>query len=57
VFVPEALHAPLIQALAVIQGSQHVPETQQLAQYITGPQGQAVLQRYGFFAPPQERQP
>lgn len=52
--VPEELHTPLVQALAVIQGSKHEAQARQLAHYITGSQGQAILQRYGFLPPPQE---
>jgi molybdate transport system substrate-binding protein len=51
VLVPEELHQPLDQALAVIRGTRHEPEARQLAAYLTGPQGRSILQKYGFMLP------
>ncbi|GIX49638.1 MAG: molybdate ABC transporter substrate-binding protein [Candidatus Tectimicrobiota bacterium] len=49
--VPEHLHRPILQVLAIPKAARHVPQAQRLAAFITGPQGQAVLRRYGFGIP------
>ena len=51
--VPEALHTPIDQALGVVAGGPRQAEARDFAAFITGPQGQAVLQEYGFM-PPEE---
>jgi molybdate transport system substrate-binding protein len=51
VLIPAALHRPIVQALAVINGTTHEREARLLADFITGPLGKAVLDKYGF-APP-----
>ena len=49
--LPEDLHGPIIQALAVIKGTRHAAPARQFAAFITGPQGRPILQRYGFTLP------
>ena len=49
--VPESLHKPLDQALAVIKGSQNEKQARAFASFITGPQGRAILAKYGFTFP------
>ncbi|MGQ4809823.1 Molybdate-binding protein ModA [Candidatus Entotheonellaceae bacterium PAL068K] len=49
--IPEALHRPIIQALAVIRGTQHESSARQFAAFIIGPQGRPIMQRYGFTLP------
>ena len=51
VLVPAELHKPIIQTLAVIKGTTHEREARKFADFVTGPQGQEVLRKYGF-APP-----
>jgi molybdate transport system substrate-binding protein len=52
--IPENLHQPLSQALAVIKKSQHVEETRRFATYINSPQGREVMRKYGFILPGEE---
>ena len=52
--VPEALHRPLVQALAVIKSTRYDAQARQFAAYINGPQGRSMLQRYGFLPPTEE---
>jgi molybdate transport system substrate-binding protein len=51
--VPEDLHSPIDQALGVVADSPRQAMARDFAAFITGPQGQAVLQDYGFM-PPEE---
>ena len=51
--VPEDLHTPIDQALGVVADSQRQSQARDFAAFITGPQGQAILQEYGF-VPPEE---
>lgn len=54
VLIPDTLHQPLVQALAVIQGTRYEQPARQLATWLTGPQGQEVLRKYGFDLPGSE---
>jgi molybdate transport system substrate-binding protein len=49
--VPEDLHAPLDQALGVVADSPRQAGARDLAAFITGPQGQEVLHKYGYVIP------
>ena len=51
--VPEDLHTPIDQALGVVADSPRQVQARDFAAFITGPQGQAILQEYGFL-PPEE---
>ena len=46
--VPERLHRPLDQALAVIRGSAHEREARAFAAFVNGAQGRQILRKYGF---------
>jgi molybdate transport system substrate-binding protein len=46
--IPEELHKPINQGLAVINGSKNEKSARAFASFITGPQGQAILAKYGF---------
>ena len=46
--IPEELHNPLDQALAVIRGARHEQAARRFAAYINSAPGRAVMQRYGF---------
>jgi molybdate transport system substrate-binding protein len=54
VSVPETLHRPIIQALAVIKRTEHESQARQFAAFIRGPQGQPIMHRYGFTLPSQD---
>lgn len=51
VLIPEDLHTPLDQALAVIRGTRHEREARQFAAFINGPSGRPILRKYGFLLP------
>ena len=45
------LHSPLNQAIAVVQGTPREAAARRFIAFVCGPQGQAILQRYGFLPP------
>jgi molybdate transport system substrate-binding protein len=49
--IPEDLHKPLDQGLAVIKGAKNEQAAREFADFILGPQGQAIMKRYGFTLP------
>ncbi|HET9529089.1 MAG TPA: molybdate ABC transporter substrate-binding protein [Blastocatellia bacterium] len=49
--VPETLHRPLDQALAVIKGSRRESEARRFADSIGSERGRAVMRKYGFVLP------
>ena len=49
--VPEDLHTPIDQALGVVADSPRQAQASEFAAFIAGPQGQAILQEYGFMSP------
>jgi len=51
--IPEELHKPIDQALAVIKSTKNEAAARAFATFVKGQQGQAVLQKYGFSFPPQ----
>ena len=53
--VPQALHHPLDQALAVVRNTRYPREARGFATFLVGPEGRAILARYGFAAPGEER--
>ncbi len=54
ILIPQELHQPLDQALAVIKGSKREKEARQFALFINGPQGRPVMRKYGFVLPGEE---
>lgn len=54
ILLPEDLHNPLIQALAVIDGTQHEDEARQFALFVNDEAGRDVMRRYGFVLPGEE---
>ena len=48
VLVPEALHKPLLQAMAVIKSAKNEPAARSFTNFVTGPTGREVLAKYGF---------
>ncbi len=49
--VPEELHKPLDQALAVIKGSRLEQEARRFAKFINGSEGRSTMRKYGFILP------
>ncbi len=49
--VPEQLHRPIDQALAVVRDTRHEAEARRFAALVIGEEGRAVLRRYGFGFP------
>ena len=49
--VPESLHKPIDQALAVVQGSKREREARAFATFVTSEEGREVMGRYGFALP------
>ncbi len=55
--IPQELHRPIDQALAVIQGTRHEAAARAFAAFINGPQGRPILRKYGFTLPDEELLP
>ncbi len=51
VLVPEDLHAPIDQALGIVADSPRQAQASDFAAFITGPEGGAILRKYGFLPP------
>jgi molybdate transport system substrate-binding protein len=47
----DSLHNPLDQALGVVTSSPHKEEAQRFAEFINGPIGRPIMQKYGFVLP------
>ena len=54
VLIPEALHKPLNQTLAVISGTKHEAEARRFAVFVNSEKGRAVMRQYGFILPGEE---
>ena len=54
VLIPETLHKPLNQALAVISGTKHEVEARRFAAFVNSEKGRAVMRKYGFILPGEE---
>ena len=57
VLVPEELHAPIDQALAVVTGTHNESAARAFAEFINGPRGRPIMRRYGFVLPGAEVAP
>ena len=51
VLVPQELHKPIDQGLAVIKTTKYEPEARRFASFINSPAGQTILTKYGFAQP------
>jgi len=49
--IPEELHKPLDQALAVIKGARLEREARRFAEFINSEQGRSTMRKYGFILP------
>ena len=54
VLIPEVLHKPLNQALAVIAGTKQEAEARRFAAFVNSEKGRAVMRQYGFILPGEE---
>ncbi len=54
VLVPQELHKPLDQALAVIRGTDHEAEARRFAAFVNQREGRAIMRKYGFTLPEEE---
>jgi molybdate transport system substrate-binding protein len=48
VLIPEELHAPINQGLAVVKTTRNEAAARAFANFITGPRGREILSKYGF---------
>lgn len=55
--VPEELHAPIDQALAVVTDSPNQAAARAFADFINGPTGRPIMRHYGFILPGEEVAP
>ena len=51
VLIPEDLHQPIDQGLAVIKTTKNETAARAFASFITGPRGREILGKYGFAFP------
>src|SRR6185369_8972907 len=49
--IPEELHKPLDQGLAIIKTTKKEKDARAFAAFLAGPQGRAIMQKYGFTFP------
>jgi molybdate transport system substrate-binding protein len=49
--IPEELHQPLDQGLAIMKSTQNAEAARAFASFVVGPQGQTIMQKYGFTLP------
>ena len=54
VLIPDQLHKPLNQALAVIRSTRHEAEARRFASFINSTEGRSVMRKYGFILPGEE---
>lgn len=54
VLIPDQLHKPLNQAIAVIRSTRHEAEARRFASFVNSTQGRLVMRKYGFILPGEE---
>lgn len=52
--IPQEMHLPIDQALAVIKGTPHEAAARAFALFVNGPQGRPIMRKYGFVLPGEE---
>jgi molybdate transport system substrate-binding protein len=52
--IPDNLHKPLDQMLAVIKKTTHEPQARQFGDFINGDKGRPLMRKYGFVLPGEE---
>jgi len=55
--VPQELHDPIDQALAVVAGSRNEAAARAFAAFVNGPVGRPIMRKYGFILPGEEVAP
>ena len=53
--IDESLHRPLRQAAAVLERSEHAELARGFIEFVAGPEGRPVMEKYGFELPGEER--
>lgn len=48
ILIPDEMHAPIDQAVGVLKGSARQGEAKRFVQFLMGPEGRAILGRYGY---------
>lgn len=54
VLVPDELHGPLNQTLAIVADSPRQEEAKQFVSFLTGDEGRRLLEKYGFLVPQED---
>lgn len=54
VLIPDQLHKPLNQAMAVIRTTRHEAEVRRFASFVNSTQGRPIMRKYGFILPGEE---
>lgn len=54
IIIPDNLHNPIRQAMAVVNTTQHETEARQFVSFVNGEIGREILTRYGFATPNEE---
>lgn len=49
--IPQELHSPIEQAMAVIKGAKNQKGAREFADFVSGPKGRPVMKKYGFALP------
>ena len=49
--IPEELHQPIDQALAIMKSTRNESDARAFAAFVVGPEGKAVMEKYGFSLP------
>jgi molybdate transport system substrate-binding protein len=49
--IPEELHKPIDQGLGIIKSTRNEQAARDFVSFLTGPQGRAIMQKYGFTFP------
>lgn len=52
--IPQELHPPIDQALAVVKGTPHEAVARAFAAFVNGSQGRPIMRQYGFVLPGEE---
>ena len=50
--IDDSLHNPLLQTMGVVSASEHQDEAMEFVDFVIGPEGRGILEKYGF-APPE----
>jgi molybdate transport system substrate-binding protein len=49
--IPREMHQPIDQALGVVSSTRHEREARAFAEFVNGPKGRPIMERYGFVLP------